>query len=243
MRTAIHTIAYHIYICISMSPGNLFTLSPFVLSSYHGFAQYCLWNDIPLRSHTRYHFHDDSQHDHDNSNTPSTLHQNRHEYSMKSRLLRLQQVANIVSHLSVLDDKSSQTMVRFDPSIPEVPLVHVYIATSMDRAYTAHQASSHSCGIACFAKLRPSRYLGEGEEEGPRRHPHEECYFEFNMVQEVVEVVVVVVIDLDRVSFTASLEWMHAHADDICICIHASNLQITLIYICYTASGCCQHPY
>ena len=89
---------------------------------------------------------------------------------MKARLIRLQQVAVIVSALTI-DNSSKRKLIRFDPSIPQVPLVHVYIAAPMDKAYAAHQVSSHSCGISCFSKLRSGLYGA-----------NQECYFEFNMV-------------------------------------------------------------
>lgn len=89
---------------------------------------------------------------------------------MKARLIRLQQVATIVSALTI-DNSSEKKVVRFDPSIPQVPLAHVYIAAPIDKAYAAHQASSRSSGISCFSKLRPGLYGASHE-----------CYFEFNMV-------------------------------------------------------------
>jgi len=141
----------------------LFTLSPYVLSSIGGFEKYCCWNDIDLRSCSHYHHYHALNYNH-----PSQDH-HHHEYSMKARLTRLKQVAMIVSTLTI--NNLPQEKVRFDPSIPQVPLVHVYIAAPIDKAYAAHQASIRSCGISCFSKLRPGLFGA-----------YQECYFEFNMV-------------------------------------------------------------
>ena len=66
-------------------------------------------------------------------------------------------------------------LVRFDPLVPQVPLIHAYIRSSVLAVTEAHELSKAECGISCFARVRPAPVV-----EGVAQC--EECFFEFNMV-------------------------------------------------------------
>ena len=95
------------------------------------------------------------------------------------RLSRLQEVVALVSQEV---DVMYPGLIRFDPPVPEVSLVHVYINTSSSSnndesedggvatAMRVKEEAAQECSVSCFTRLRPSRNGGG------------EVYTEFNMV-------------------------------------------------------------
>lgn len=104
--------------------------------------------------------------------------------AFQGRLKRLQQVVALVTDM--IATKYS-FLIRFDPPVPEVSLVHVYITTTGSNAATGADAvawamqvrdlAAEECGVACFSRLRPA----------PLAHSltdsRQEVYVEFNMVR------------------------------------------------------------
>lgn len=143
--------------------GNVFTLLPYVVSSYSCFRNYVAWNSASP--------------DHGTvavSADPNAL---PVPYSMAARRRRMQHIVALLSATPAL-----QGRVRFDPPVPEVCLVHVYIAARVDAAKVAHERSKAQSGVACFSWVRPAPVITG--EAAPRFA--EECYFEFNMVSSII---------------------------------------------------------
>lgn len=89
------------------------------------------------------------------------------------RLRRLQHVVALVT--SEVCDKYPN-LIRFDPPVPEVSLVHVYINACCDAvvdgvsmALRIKDEAARECSVSCFSRMRPAR-SGGGE-----------VYSEFNM--------------------------------------------------------------
>jgi threonine aldolase len=84
---------------------------------------------------------------------------------------RAQRMKEVVSALTPLFQSETGTrLVRFDPEIPEVSLVHCYISCPVELGLEVRLVSAQECGVSCFSRLRPSS-VSTGE-----------SYFEFNIV-------------------------------------------------------------
>ena len=99
------------------------------------------------------------------------------------RLERLQQVIALVT--KEITATKYPLLIRFDPPVPEVSLVHVYITSitassnaagedegseGVARVLRVRDQAAAECGVACFSRLRPTQT------------PTHEVYTEFNMV-------------------------------------------------------------
>jgi hypothetical protein len=142
--------------------GNVFTLLPYAVSSYSCYRNYVKWNNMAP------------------SEEESSAGANGTEgalavpYAMVDRLHRMQSVVALLS----TEEAGLRPYVRFDPPVPQMCLVHVYIRADAAAAMKAHARSLQETGVACFARLRPAALvLGERAPTFPQ-----ECYFEFNMV-------------------------------------------------------------
>jgi hypothetical protein len=62
-------------------------------------------------------------------------------------------------------------LLRFDPPVPEVSLVHVYLAADAATAAAARDAAAQETGVVCFSRIRPAQH---GASAG-------QCLFEFNV--------------------------------------------------------------
>lgn len=155
--------------------GNVFTLMPYAVSAYSSYRKYVLWNA-------------ESEYAKDGHIAAPVCAETvvlPVPYSMKARLHRLKVVvALLTTALSALSTSlqtttASSRYVRFDPPVPQVCLIHVYIRSTVEQALAAHAVSKSETGVACFARLRPAAPV-KAPEEGVS--VPEECYFEFNMV-------------------------------------------------------------
>ena len=89
-----------------------------------------------------------------------------HVSSFVSRLQHLQRVVSEVT--SVVDP----SLIYFDPPVPVVSIVHVYVKCDVDVAMQLRQIVAEETGVICFQRVRPGRYGAV-----------DFCYFEMNMVQ------------------------------------------------------------
>jgi hypothetical protein len=143
--------------------GNVFTLLPYAVSSYASYRNYVAWNSASPQT-------DNIEHSNEGATKGAVL---PVPYSMHDRLERMQHVIGLLSAEPAL-----QGCVRFDPPVPEVCLVHVYIKSDPDTAVAAHERSKAETGVSCFPRLRPAPAVtGELASTFPQ-----ESYFEFNMV-------------------------------------------------------------
>lgn len=170
--------------------GNCFTLLPYALSSYSCYKKYVMWNND-----------DDIEHVEVEGLTAVP-------YSMKARLARLKSIVTLLTTHFINDGNNSDSdlltsgvpstpvrYLRFDPPVPQVCLIHVYIAADVATATEAHEMSKAECGIACFAKLRPiviaratppAAAAGEAKNKGYEMQcSSKECFFEFNLVKKI----------------------------------------------------------
>jgi threonine aldolase len=61
-------------------------------------------------------------------------------------------------------------LLRFDPPVPEVSLVHVYLAADVAMASEARDLASAQTGVVCFSRIRQGQHGAAGQ-----------CLFEFNI--------------------------------------------------------------
>jgi len=132
--------------------GNVYTLLPYAVSAYACFRDYLAWNDPST----------ETIHDGFSVVVP---------YSMKARLARLTHVVALLSsHFASTASANDKNMdansgllvplVRFDPPVPVVCLIHVYIRASVEAATAAHVLSREETGVSCFARLRSASPVG-----------------------------------------------------------------------------------
>ena len=170
--------------------GNVYTLLPYAVSSYAAYRNYVSWNLTNTTSKSESSGSSTTSADVNSSKLITTSSMESAEnnlsasnntlsipYSMKSRLIRLKEIVAVLSNNTLL-----QEYIYFDPPIPHVCLIHVYIKTTIEKARIAHNKSRSSSGIGCFAVLRPRELYPE------------ECYFEFNLVGDLVYVCIVCIL-------------------------------------------------
>lgn len=85
----------------------------------------------------------------------------------QARRLKMRNVVALITEESLKISNNHKQLVRFDPPIPEVSLIHFYLCTDVENAILANEISSKISGYSCFMRLRPI--------EGGS------CYTEFNM--------------------------------------------------------------
>jgi len=121
--------------------GNVFTLLPYAVSAYSSFRNYLEWNDTTTEEVL------------DGSRAAVT-------YSMKSRLARLQHVvALLTSEFEVEAGAADRLLVRFDPPVPQVCMVHIYIRAGLENVKAAHAQSLQETGISSFFYIRAAPTL------------------------------------------------------------------------------------
>lgn len=87
---------------------------------------------------------------------------------------RLHHLQRVVAHVtSVVDSK----LVFFDPPVPVVSLVHVYMKCDVDAALRLRQVVMEETGVWCFQRVRAARFGAS-----------DYCYFEMNMVYYLIEI-------------------------------------------------------
>ena len=123
--------------------GNLYTLLPYAVSAWAGFRE--------------------------------------NKDAFAARRQRMQQVAKLLtaafcdpaSPTAALHPASSLPLLRFDPPVPQVSLVHVYLRCSPQQATAACDAAEAESGVRVFSRIR-----GTGMAGTPAAA---QSYFEFNM--------------------------------------------------------------
>ena len=136
----------------------------------------------------------------------------RHKDSFSDRRARLQHVVRVVSDAlsSFRSPQDNVALVRFDPTVPEVSLVHVYIQGCVSVVEAARNAAAEACGVKCFMKLRAGQYGAS-----------QESCTEFNMVS--CDMLCYITTSLFNVSiFPGPAEWRYprrglgAGVDSLC---------------------------
>mmetsp|Transcript_33355 Transcript_33355/g.48341 ORF Transcript_33355/g.48341 Transcript_33355/m.48341 type:complete len:405 (+) Transcript_33355:76-1290(+) len=121
--------------------GNLFTLAPYAISAYVGFK-----NNVDTFQAKRDRL--------------------RHVIALVSRL--------VMEEAEAVDSSNggqASVLVRFDPPIPSVSLIHVYLYTDIQSALLARDECATICGINPISRnLKEGRYGATGQ-----------VYFEMNM--------------------------------------------------------------
>lgn len=83
--------------------------------------------------------------------------------------------ARLVEVIAALTDKfisnKSNPLIRFDPPIPQVSMIHVYLNVNTEICIKARDATIQEVGISCFARIREAT-IGKTKDQS---------YFEFNM--------------------------------------------------------------
>ena len=105
--------------------------------------------------------------------------ENKDSFSDRTSKLR-----EVVAHLTKLFIPAAQPsgsileqappLLRFDPPVPSVSLVHIYLNTSIEAAQKAHSRAEVITGIKCFSRIKPAQF-GAAAAAG-------QCYIELNMV-------------------------------------------------------------
>lgn len=91
-----------------------------------------------------------------------------------SRVVAL--ITNIASELEAASSSGGGGgILRFDPPVPHVPMIHVHLRGSAEKVIAARDHTTSVTGVACFRALRPFRAV-------PSEDPHpSHQYFEMNM--------------------------------------------------------------
>lgn len=86
--------------------------------------------------------------------------------SFHDRLNRLQQVTAAISQSLSTEELSS--LIRFDPIVPEVSMIHIYINVELKNipiVLEARDLTFKECGITCFTRLRGAGSYGAAKQE------------------------------------------------------------------------------
>lgn len=99
--------------------------------------------------------------------------------TFKTKKERLQEVIKLLSD-SFVDankcpaecrDAAGNVLIRFDPPVPQVSMIHVYVRCDAATAMKVREAVLASTGISCFTRIRPAAHS-----------LYTESYFEMNLV-------------------------------------------------------------
>ena len=124
--------------------GNLYTLLPYAISGWAGYKRY--WKDITIINND-----DDENNNDDNEQLPMMTFQDK-----KDKLV------HIVKELSS-SSNSQKSILLFEPSIPEVNMVHCYLRPSKETCELIRdEIINEYNGISIFHRSRPI----EEEEDG-----------------------------------------------------------------------------
>lgn len=99
--------------------------------------------------------------------------------TFKTKKERLQEVIELLSDSFVNSTKcppeccdiAGNSLLRFDPPVPQVSMIHVYVRCDSATAMKVREAVLAETGISCFTRIRPAAHS-----------VYTESYFEMNMV-------------------------------------------------------------
>jgi threonine aldolase len=74
-------------------------------------------------------------------------------------------------------------LIRFDPAVPEVPMVHIVIDADIVTAQQANELTTKNTGIICFRRFAPGKFANEGK-----------VIAELSMVGDNVYIIIVVIL-------------------------------------------------
>lgn len=135
------------------------------------------------------------------------------------RLLRLQQVMALLSApvtspspspsltssaslTACASSASISSVLRFDPAVPEVCMVHGYLCMSVQRALRLRDEVLADTGISCFGRVRPAtNNHNHSDSSSSTGLEPEACCFEMNMVSQMFISRISVVISLVTLSW------------------------------------------
>jgi threonine aldolase len=115
--------------------GNLFTLHPYIVAAWVGYQQYWIQPNNNDKNA--------------NSNT------NKHQSSILTFQEKKDKLVRIVSKLSSLGDSSFGKIGRFEPRIPQVPMVHIYLRATVEECDAVRDEIIIEDGVCIFHRLRP----------------------------------------------------------------------------------------
>lgn len=76
---------------------------------------------------------------------------------------------------------TGEPLLRFDPPVPVVSLVHVHLACDVETATRARDAAAAETGVVCFSRIRPVEVGPHASATATGGGGGVRCYFEFNM--------------------------------------------------------------
>jgi threonine aldolase len=100
----------------------------------------------------------------------SCFHKNKDSFQERKN-----RFVEIVDHLTKELSSSQppeQKLIYFDPPLPRVSLIHVYLLGDLEKVTAANQRAAEKSGIMCFQRFRPGRF-------GAKAY----CYAEINLVR------------------------------------------------------------
>ena len=96
--------------------------------------------------------------------------------TFESKRKRLQEVVRAVTQVTLdIRDRSQNVLLRFDPPVPEVSMVHLYVRCDPTTAIALKDEVIKETGISVFNRMRPA----------PNNLTHE-SYFEMNLVSQTL---------------------------------------------------------
>lgn len=114
----------------------------------------------------------------------SSFHQNKDTFHY-----RKEQFVEIVRYLTlhllskplnfIIVEGKQEPIIFFDPPLPLVSLVHVYVRGQVSDVLSASETAAHKSGISCFVRMRPGRFAAK-----------EYSYTEINLVSDLILLVI-----------------------------------------------------
>lgn len=92
--------------------------------------------------------------------------------AFEQRKIRLQEVVAAVQEAMTKEFEDCDDLIRLDPPIPQVSMIHVYLGVSKEQGMQLLAQAEAKCGVRCVGEVRPGRYGAA-----------DQSYSEFNMVR------------------------------------------------------------
>ena len=89
---------------------------------------------------------------------------------LNDHLLSKPSYNSVVDEILLAEDESFFTettkfrpLIRFDPALPEVPMVHVVVDADIETAMQANTLTANHTGITCFRRFTPGKFGNKGK--------------------------------------------------------------------------------
>jgi hypothetical protein len=78
--------------------------------------------------------------------------------AFEQRKVRLQEVVAAVQEAMNNEFEDCDDLIRFDPPLPQVSMVHVYFGVNKEQGMQLLSQAEAKCGVRCIGEVRPGRF-------------------------------------------------------------------------------------